>query len=96
MPIRTCVGCRATDEQPRLVRLVADGAGRVKIDGFRRQPGRGAYVHPERRCVEEMLKKGGLERSLKRNLVAVTHEALWSEIEKAGRDVIGKKGNEAK
>jgi predicted RNA-binding protein YlxR (DUF448 family) len=51
-----------------LVRLVADEAGRIKIDGSRRQPGRGAYLHPEKSCCVEMVKRGALARSMKRKV----------------------------
>ena len=56
-PQRTCVGCRKQDEQHRLLRVV----GVVSISGLpgaalpdpgRREPGRGAYVHPARSCMQ--------------------------------------------
>ena len=79
-PVRTCVGCRATDEQAHLVRLVADGAGRILFDVPRRQPGRGAYVHERRECVGEMVGRGALARSLRRKIQAVTSDGLWSRL----------------
>jgi len=91
-PIRTCVGCRLTDEQGNLVRVVADPAGRVKIDIPRRLPGRGAYIHPRRDCVAEAVRKGALARSLKRKLEAVGDEELWSRVQ-AGQ-VEGNQGSQ--
>ncbi|MSP62878.1 MAG: YlxR family protein, partial [Myxococcales bacterium] len=83
VPERTCVGCRRTEEQARMVRLVADGAGRIRIDEQRRQPGRGAYLHDDRRCVEDVVKRGGLARSLKRNLVPMAADELWRKVHDA-------------
>ena len=78
-PVRTCAGCRRRDGKARLVRMVADGAGRLKIDRRGREPGRGVYVHAERRCVEQLLRTGAAERSLRRKIVnsAELSPALW-------------------
>ena len=73
---RTCVGCRATDEQEEMVRVVADEAGRVKISDSRRLPGRGAYLHDDTRCVEETVKRGALSRALRRKLVPIEQDEL--------------------
>ena len=69
-----------------MVRLVADLAGRVRIGGRRRQPGRGAYLHDQRRCVEETIKRGALGRSLKRNLVPVGGDELVQRVHEAASD----------
>ncbi|HLU96292.1 MAG TPA: YlxR family protein [Thermobifida alba] len=50
-PVRTCVGCRSKAAQSDLVRLALDG-DTVVCDRARRLPGRGAYLHPDRRCWE--------------------------------------------
>ena len=43
-PQRTCIGCRAVDDQAALLRLVRRGA--LVVDATNpRLPGRGAYVH---------------------------------------------------
>jgi predicted RNA-binding protein YlxR (DUF448 family) len=67
-PERTCLGCRKRDRQAVLVRLVADG-DRVVIDAERKRPGRGAWVHRDRKCAAR-LAIGGLERGLRRKLAA--------------------------
>ncbi|WP_074437027.1 YlxR family protein [Tessaracoccus massiliensis] len=44
-PQRTCIGCRAVDDQGSLIRLVRQGD--VVVDATNpRLPGRGAYLHP--------------------------------------------------
>lgn len=37
-PIRTCIGCHVSDTQGHLVRMVVDGAGRIRIDCSRMSP----------------------------------------------------------
>jgi len=50
-PVRTCVGCKSKAAQSDLIRLALDGDA-VVCDHARRLPGRGAYLHPDRRCWE--------------------------------------------
>lgn len=83
MPIRTCVGCQCRDEQGRLLRLVADAAGRLRIDDPRRLPGRGAWVHPQRTCVDGVGQRGLLGRSLRRSVQPLSLEELWRRVGEA-------------
>jgi len=62
-PVRTCVGCRTTDAQGALLRVVV-ADGRVVADPARRAPGRGAYLHPRETCLAGAA-KGGLARTLR-------------------------------
>jgi predicted RNA-binding protein YlxR (DUF448 family) len=83
MPIRTCVGCRRKDDQKEMVRVVADEAGRIRINDSRREPGRGAYLHDDPRCVEETVTRGALQRALKRRLVPVAGDELSRRVHEA-------------
>lgn len=78
MPTRTCIGCRRTDEQDVLIRLVRRGE-RV-VDGTRpRSAGRGAYVH--RTCVDLAIER----RAITRAFGAVTlDEAFLASLEPEG------------
>ena len=62
-PIRTCVGCRARAPKDELVRIVRTHEG-PRADPAATMPGRGAYVHPTRACVEEGL-RGAVTRALR-------------------------------
>ncbi len=67
-PQRTCAGCRRIDEQQRLLRTVADPAGRLQVDcAKKRAPGRGCYVHRTTSCINAAV-RGGFQRSLRRSL----------------------------
>lgn len=63
-PLRTCVGCRRVVSQATLLRVVLSD-GTVVVDEERRRPGRGAWVHRERACVQNAA-RGGLQRSFRR------------------------------
>ena len=62
--MRTCIGCRQSLPVGTLVRVVLDGT-RVVVDGQRRLPGRGAWVHPARACVEQADRRRAWGRALR-------------------------------
>ncbi|WP_234401572.1 YlxR family protein [Thermobifida halotolerans] len=63
-PVRTCVGCRSKAAQSDLVRLALDGDA-VVCDRARRMPGRGAYLHPDRRCWEAAQRRRAWTRAFR-------------------------------
>ena len=65
-PQRTCFGCKSVDAQADLLRFTAVGK-HLRRDGSRRMPGRGAYVHPEKSCMNQAA-KSGFRRSFRRDL----------------------------
>jgi len=64
IPIRTCVGCGARAEQPRLLRVVM-GPGGLMVDRLRRLGGRGAWLHHETACWDAFVRRRGPVRSLR-------------------------------
>jgi predicted RNA-binding protein YlxR (DUF448 family) len=87
VPIRTCTGCGRKGPRGELVRLAARPGGGLAVDVAGRLPGRGAYVCPDRGCLDLALRRRRLERSLRVNLT----EAQRAEIvgQKIFRDDIG-------
>ncbi len=66
--MRTCIGCRARDNQAVLLRMVrssADGIPAVIMDERRRLAGRGAWLHPRRSCMEVALKRKAFHRAFR-------------------------------
>ncbi|MAH10992.1 MAG: nucleic acid-binding protein [Acidimicrobiaceae bacterium] len=61
MPIRTCVGCRERLEQAELVRIRATPDGLARGRG----PGRGAYVCPDRACLDAAIARKAIGRALR-------------------------------
>ncbi|MBO3087529.1 YlxR family protein [Cellulomonas dongxiuzhuiae] len=68
-PVRTCVGCRATGLRSALLRVVLSdvGAGETAlvVDERRRMPGRGAWLHPDQRCLELAVRRRAFGRALR-------------------------------
>ncbi len=70
-PTRTCVGCRGTDGRSVLLRVVvgpSEGEAEVAVltpDPERRLPGRGAWLHPTNRCLDEAIRRRAFARALR-------------------------------
>ena len=66
-PLRTCIGCRRTAARTELLRLVRDPEDpqRVIVDPRRRLPGRGAWLHPDRTCLTQAVKRRAFQRAFR-------------------------------
>ncbi len=84
---RTCLGCRQVIDQSALVRYVLSPAGEILIDYGRKLPGRGAYTHFDRRCLQAAVKKRQFERVFRRSC-RVDGEALRVTLERQVRERI--------
>lgn len=74
------MGCRTRDPKPQLVRIVRDSAGVVAVDPSGRAAGRGAYVHPDERCLARAGRPGVLGRALRTSLDAAEAARLLKEL----------------
>jgi predicted RNA-binding protein YlxR (DUF448 family) len=59
-----CVGCRGRAATTDLIRVVAI-AGAAVPDPDRRQPGRGASLHPSQQCLDRAERARALPRALR-------------------------------
>lgn len=81
VPVRTCVGCRGRAPKAHLLRLNVGAAGSIRLDLSGSGPGRGAYVHRRRSCVEAALSRGALARGLRTGLDEYGAATLRTDIE---------------
>jgi predicted RNA-binding protein YlxR (DUF448 family) len=65
LPERSCLGCRRRARKHTLLRIVRSENGALLVDPSGSAPGRGAYVHRDRGCVEAALVRDGLSRALR-------------------------------
>ena len=77
-PVRTCLGCRQRVPRSSLVRVVARD-GRAVVDTAARLPGRGAWVHPDRVCIENALKRRAFGRALRLTALDTSPLTEWAE-----------------
>ena len=94
---RTCIGCRAIDDQTALVRVtLRPSEGQlpdvVVQDPERSAHGRGAWLHPDRTCLERAVRAKSFARSFRR--AVATEEILrrWLMV-RQGPDPTGGRAN---
>ena len=63
-------------DRQEMVRIIRDSAGNVMIDESQRKNGRGAYLCRSASCVEQAMKRRGLERTLKCSVNQTVYESL--------------------
>ena len=77
-PLRMCVVCRKHRPTEELLRITIDKkTSAPKIDGDKKNDGRGAYICRNKMCIEKAEKKHILERHLKCN----ASDTLYREAE---------------
>ncbi len=64
-PVRTCVGCRERGGKEELVRVVRTSESTAAVDVTGHAPGRGAYVHPRRECLDGAVRTRAFVRALR-------------------------------
>ncbi|MBV7363888.1 YlxR family protein [Actinomycetaceae bacterium TAE3-ERU4] len=73
--MRTCLGCRHVDERSRLLRFVLSDQLVVR-DIHKSLPGRGAWLHPQKACVELALRRRAFNRAFRVSSLKVPTELL--------------------
>ena len=68
-PVRMCIGCRKRELAVELLRVVAvsmgGGPGAVAVDTTGSHPGRGAWLHPDDRCLSAAIRRRSFGRALR-------------------------------
>ena len=68
-PVRMCIGCRKRELAVELLRMVAVSAGNgqsvVSVDIRGSHPGRGAWLHPDDRCLTAAIRRRAFGRALR-------------------------------
>ena len=80
IPQRTCIACRRTDAKRGLMRLVRDAEGQVALDPTGKRAGRGAYLCHDPACWEQALKRNGLARALRIDMLLPADRVALEQI----------------
>lgn len=81
IPMRQCVGCREMKAKRELIRVIKTSENQIFVDATGKKNGRGAYLCPNRECLDKAVKNKGLERSLKAAVPKEIYEDFEKEIE---------------
>ena len=87
VPIRRCVGCQEQKPKRSMLRIVLTPTGEILVDATGKKSGRGAYICPQRACLEMAKKRKSLERGLKTSVDAHVYDELWIFLEALKPDV---------
>ena len=70
-PVRTtriCIGCRQTKVTTELLRFALDESGALRVDYRGTAAGRGAWMCPNPRCLQQALKRNAFNRSFRQRV----------------------------
>ncbi len=86
IPMRQCIGCREMKAKKDMIRVLKTASAEnespeIILDATGRKNGRGAYICPNRDCLELAMKNKGLERSFKMAISKDVYEMLAKEME---------------
>ncbi|WP_196594369.1 RNase P modulator RnpM [Pectinatus sottacetonis] len=76
MPERVCVGCQKVRSKKELIRIVRSPDGEFSIDTTGKKSGRGAYICPNKECLETAIKGHKLEKSFKSAIDSSIYDKL--------------------
>ena len=79
--VRTCAGCGERSAKDAMVRVVLGPGGELAFDLVGHSHGRGAYLHPARRCFERAA-RGGLSKAFRQSIRCET-ELLFGLVDDA-------------
>ena len=82
--MRMCVGCREMKPKKELIRVVHQPDGGVILDRTGKAAGRGAYVCPDKTCLEKAKKIRVLERTFETQIADSVWEQLAKEMDARG------------
>lgn len=81
VPMRKCTGCQEMKSKRELIRIVKSDDDTYSLDVTGKKSGRGAYICPNKDCLEKAIKNKGLERSFKSAVPKEIYDVLKSQLE---------------
>lgn len=66
IPQRMCVGCHEMKPKKELIRIVRTPQETVELDPTGKRSGRGAYICPQKECLQKAIKGKRLEKALEK------------------------------
>lgn len=82
IPMRQCIGCGEMKSKKEMLRILKTAEGGIAFDVTGRKNGRGAYLCFSEECLQNAMKKKGLERSFQMKIQPEVYERLEKEFEK--------------
>ena len=84
IPMRMCVGCREMKPKKELIRVVHQPDGGVILDRTGKAAGRGAYLCPDKACLEKARKIRVIQRTFETQIDQAVFDQLAKEMDERG------------
>ena len=81
IPMRQCVGCREMKPKRELIRVVRSPEGEIALDFRGNNPGRGAYICPDAKCLAKARKKNALGNAFGCQIPDEVYDQLTEQME---------------
>ena len=81
IPMRQCVGCREMKPKRELIRVVRSPEGEIALDFRGKNPGRGAYICPDAKCLAKARKKNALGNAFGCQIPDEVYDQLTEQME---------------
>ena len=82
-PSRMCLGCQEMKPKKSLVRVVRTPEEQIEVDYTGKRAGRGAYICPNRLCLDKALQGKRLEKALKHPVAPEIKTVLLERVEQS-------------
>lgn len=76
-----CIGCHTSKPKKELIRIVRDPEGNISLDDTGRKNGRGAYLCPDRSCMQMVWKGHKLEKAFETQISESVYQDLMTQME---------------
>lgn len=83
VPMRMCLGCGEMKPKRELIRVVRQPDESICLDATGKKAGRGAYICPQMKCLEQAQKARRLEKAFSCRISEEVYAALRSSMQEA-------------
>ena len=83
VPMRMCLGCGEMKPKRELIRVVRQPDESICLDATGKKAGRGAYICPQMKCLEQAQKARRLEKPFSCRISEEVYAALRSSMQEA-------------
>lgn len=81
IPMRMCLGCGKMKPKREMIRVVKTPDEQICLDATGKKAGRGAYICPQMKCLEQAQKSRRLEKNFSCKISAEVYAALAASMQ---------------
>ena len=85
LPLRKCLACEEKIEKKKLIRVVCNKQGEVKVDKTGKAHGRGAYICNKEECFKKAVENKAFNKAFKKDIDDSVYEKVLKEIKGDGK-----------